>query len=275
LNNPSKYNDVKYADKKLAWVLYPLLGLSFIFFANDNDLGVLIRLPTFKWDVLFSLAAVSIVGLYLAWLTRYLDKSEKHSWETATKRRLLAQCFYGILIPLFFSIGLETIYLIWIEIPLNESSILNLELPLSFIFLLLINLLYYLNFVVQVNQKKSFQIPIIPSPEKESILINQGAKEIPLHLDQVLFIRSFEKHTWLHTTDNNQSILSGSLNEWEEKLPKTHFHRLNRKYIAHRNAIQSIETTETRRIKVFLNDCQEEVFVPKTKATDFRRWLKK
>lgn len=274
MNHPSKYNDVKYADKKLGWIIYPLLGVSFIFFANDNDFGVLIRLPSFKWDVLFSLAVVSIVGFYLAWLTRYLDKSDKHSWETATKRRLLTQCFYGILVPLFFSIGLEILYLAWLGIPLSESSILNLEMPLSFIFLLLINLLYYLNFIVQAKLREPIQIPI-QSPEREKIVITQGAKEIPLHLDQVLFIRSFEKHTWLHTIDHNQSILSGTLSEWEEKLPKANFYRLNRKYIAHRNAIQSIETTETRRIRVFLNDYQDEVFVPKTKATDFRRWLKK
>lgn len=111
------------------------------------------------------------------------------------------------------------------------------------------------------------------NPHHQKISIKEGVKENFVTLENIAFVRSAEKLTWLHTIQEKQSLVSGTLNEWEQKLPEQHFYRLNRQFIANRNAIQSIETTETRRLKVFLLGFHEEVYVPKTKATDLRRWL--
>ena len=261
----------KYFDKKIGWLLYPILGLSFIFFANDNDFKTLIRLPSFKWDVVFSVIAVSITGLYLAWLVRYLDNNKKIAWHAAFKKRAILQFCYGIAIPLFFCIGLELVYLSLIGLPVSQSSIYNLELPLAFIYLFLLNLLYYLNHVSIAYQNKLRENGNA-SKLKGAVRVTEGAKEHLMPVENIAFIKSTDKILWLHTDRSEQFHLNGSLNEWEAKLPKQYFYRLNRQFITHRDAIQSIEPTETRRLKVFLKGCNDDIYIPKTKATDFRNW---
>lgn len=91
---------VNYYDKYIGWIIYPILAVSFIFFANDNDFETLIQLPSFKWDMVFSLVVASVTGGYLAWLTRFLDKSK--SWEKNFTKRATAQSLYGIATPLTF-----------------------------------------------------------------------------------------------------------------------------------------------------------------------------
>lgn len=263
---------VDYADKKVGWLLYPVLGISFIFFANDNDIETLVHLPSFKWDVVFSLSAVSLVGLYLAWVTRRLDKNQKSSWRTSLRKRFLLQFFYGIVIPLFFSIGLELLYLLWIKFEISQSSILNLELPLAFIYLLFINLLYYLNYISHSQRTKNSE-HLETSLLKRKVSFTEGAKESLMPIENIAFIRSSEKLLWVHTFQARQSLLSGTLNDWENELPNQHFYRINRQFIVHRDAIKNIESTETRRLKVLLGNYNGDVYVPKTKATEFRRWL--
>ncbi|WP_200979083.1 LytTR family DNA-binding domain-containing protein [Echinicola sp. 20G] len=259
-----------YFDRKLGWIIYPILGISFIFFANDNDFKTLVQLPSFKWDVVFSIFAASLIGFYLAWLTRYLDK--KHPWEKDLKKRASWQVLLGILAPLFFSIGLEVIYLQAIDINIRQSGILILELPLSFLYLFIINLLFYLNYISFAYQK-NLRSKSTETTSVEKVKILEGAKEnlIPVH--HISFIRSTEKTLWLHTFQDKQFFQNGTLNDWEAKLPKQFFYRLNRQFIVHRDAIENIEPTATRRLKVVLKNFNgEDIFIPKTKATAFRNW---
>lgn len=262
---------IKYFDKKVGWILYPIIGISFIFFANDNDFTTLIQLPSFKWDVLFSIIAVVIVGFYLAWLVRYLDQNKNLNWDNNFSKRTIVQLIYGLFLPLFFIVGIEIIYLILINIPLDDSSIFKLELPLAFLYLFIINLLYYLNFVSFMKQT--------PQNELKKVSVNfitaqEGAKEKAIPLEDCAFIQSSDKMLWLHTFQNKQILIQGTLVEWNSKLPSAYFFRLNRQFIAHRDAIDSIEQTETRRLKVFLKNLEQEIFISKTNATSFRQWWK-
>ena len=260
-----------YFDRKIGWFLYPMIGLSFIFFANDNDFKTLIYLPSFKWDVLFSMIVASIIGLYLGGLTRYLDKYHHLSWEAHFKSRMLLQVLFGMVVPIVVIIGLEVIYLIMIRVPVRESSIFNLELPLSLIYLFIINLIYYFNYT-SFSYRKQLKEKDQAKTTKIRVKIIEGAQEKLMPIENIAFLRSADKLLWLHTFQKRQFPLNGSLKEWEEKLPKDYFYRLNRQIIAHRNAIQGIESTETRRLKVLIKDFDDEIFIPKTKATAFRKW---
>lgn len=266
-------SNILYFDRKIGLILYPILGISFIFFANDNDLKELIKYPSFKWDIAFSIVAVAIVGIYLAWLNRYLDKNKKISWESSFSKRLKVQFLFGIFSPLFIVIGLEIFYLKLINIPFGQSSIVNLELPLAFIYLFIINLLYFINYIYSLKkseQKNSdMQQPVVTS-----ITIFQGSKEIAIPIVDCAFIMSSEKNLWLHTSQNRQIFIHGTMLEWESKLPKKYFYRLNRQYIANRNAIEGVEITNTRRLKIFLKGSGESIFISKANASNFRKWWK-
>jgi len=258
---------IRYLDKKVGWVLYPILGLSFIFFANENDFQTLVHLPSFKWDVLFALMAVATSGLYLAWLVRFLDRKNSFSWDEQLKRRLFAQLLLGVILPWAFTVVLELIYLKISGFAIPESSIFILEMPLAFLYLFLINLLYYLNYTALSRAEPKDQ-----DISESKILVSVGSKENLLPIKKIAFLRSADKTLWLQTFQDEQIYLTGSLNEWEEKLPGELFYRINRQLIANRASIEGVEPTETRRLRVLIKNCDGEFFIPKVRATAFRAW---
>lgn len=263
--------NVDYFDKKIGWLVYPIIGISFIFFANDNDLEKLVQLPSFKWDIVFSLVVVFIIGFYLAWLVRFLDKDQRLSWENNFVKRVTMQVLYGIAIPLMVAIGLEIVYLKILKIDLSESSILNLELPLAFLYLFLINLLYYLNYISVVQSKNKAAVDLSSILDKK-VKILSGAKESLMPIGNIALLKSEDKLLWLYTFEGRQLLISGNLKEWEVKLPDKFFYRLNRQMIAHKDTIKGLESTKTRRMLVILKNIQDDIYLPKSKVTDFRKW---
>lgn len=134
-----KNNILSSVQEKIMWVFfYLLIALSFIFIANDNTLVELLDIPSFFSDVLFAIVLTYGVGFYLSKLNTKLDL--EYPWIEYFKIRLVKQFVFGVLLPLMVAILLEIAYLKSIDISFFESSILNLELPLAFIFLMLINL---------------------------------------------------------------------------------------------------------------------------------------
>jgi len=262
---------IEYHDKKVGWIIYPILGVSFIFFANDNDFETLIKLPSFKWDIVFSLLVVTTIGFYLAWLVRFLDQVKDLSWEKHFIRRGSKQFIYGITAPLILALGLELVYLRIINVDLNQSSIFNLELPLAFLYLFMINLLYYLNYLL-VTFSRKHEEKDSTTLTKEKVKISAGSKEILMPINKIAFLKSENKVLWLYTFEGKQLHINDTLKDWEVKLPNEYFYRLNRQIIVHRDAIEGLESTGTRRLQVMLKNIDDDIYLPKSKVTDFRKW---
>lgn len=264
------------------WIIfYPLVAISFIFIANDNPFWELIHLSSFISDVFFALIVTFLVGFYLQWLTYYLDKTL--TWNDNFADRLKKQFLLGVLLPLFAAMSLEIFYLYLIKIPLASSSMLNLELPLAFLFLLIANLFYLVNFLYLEKKtvNVSENIALSKSSEKVAeieiapnfIPIQKGFTEEKIEIEHCAFIVSANKMLWLHTFSGDQYRLKGTLEEWEEKLKNAGFYRLNRQYLATAAAIRSVEQTETRKLKInFILATEEEVYVSKPNVAHFRQW---
>lgn len=151
---------------------YLLIALSFNFFANDNSFKELLRIPSFYTDVIFSITITFLIAFYLKKLNTKLDL--KYSWYEEFKTRLLKQFIYGVLLPLILAVLAEIIYLKAINISIRDSSILNLELPLSFIYLILINITSFANYLFKNKQKETIIVKeqIIEFPPKNLEFIN-------------------------------------------------------------------------------------------------------
>lgn len=269
---PFFYND------KLIWLIgYPIAAISFVFFANDNSLVTLIGLPSFISDLVFALLMTYTVGLYLKLIVKYLDKS--YSWGNDFKTRLLKQLLYGVICPLIASMLLEVGYLYVINIPLKSSSILNLELPLTFIFLLLANLFYLVNYLFYFRKATldTVKEPSIPQPIQHIgyITVQKGYTETRIFIEDCALLVCANKVVWLHTFTGEQYRLQGTMEMWQEKLASANFYRINRQYLSSLNAIQSIEQTETRKLKVNFLTTSEAVFVSKLNVASFKQWWKR
>lgn len=254
--------------------VYPIIACSFIFVANDNSLSQLIKLPSFSTDILFALTVTYLVGWYLKWLSFKLDKAI--SSDNFSKRVKL-QLAYGVIVPLIISLGLEILYLHLISIPINESSILNLELPLSILFLLLINAFYLSTYLLYLQRRQNETVAEHNALSVESlkyITVQKGYYEEKVDVRNCAFIKSSNKILWLYTFDDNHFRLNGTLESWESRLA-SFFFKINRQYIVAPGAIKSVEQTSTRKIKVNLLLPQEDdIFVSKANASGFKNWWK-
>lgn len=269
-NTKIRYND------KLLWLAgYPAAAFSFIFIANDNSFAKLVHLPTFFTDLIFAIAVTFASGIYLRWLVGRLDA--RLPWHGTMRRRLFWQGLLGILLPLALAMLLEVAYLYWADIPLAGSSILNLELPLALIFLLLANLFYVTVYLFRHKKTEIITVvkTVLPEPATSltHITVQKGFTAIQIDMQDCAIIKSANKLLWLHTYNGEQFRLSGTLEEWETKLAAANFYRINRQYLAAPKAIQSVEQTDTRKLKVnFVVPIAEEVFVSKLNVASFRQW---
>ena len=262
---------------KILWVVaYTSIALSFVFFANDNTFPEQIQNPSFFTDIIFSMTLTFGTGFYLKKLNAHLDK--EYSWYKMFRRRIILQIVFGILLPLFISMSLEIIYLRLIGISFSESSIINLEFPLAFIFLLLLNLVSLTGYLFKNKQQETIIInkPVLVSAPKslEYINVQKGFVEERIELNNCALIMSANKLLWLHTYDREKYRLLGTLEEWEEKLKFSNFYRINRQYLSSFNAIQSVEQTETRKLKVHFVIPTDEVYISKPNVANFKQWWK-
>lgn len=269
--HPTTYNE------RILWLIfYPLAALSFIFFANDNPFVKLVQLPSFITDIFFSLLLTFSTGIYIKRVTLHLDK--KYSWQEHFKRRASLQFLNGILIPLSVAMLLEALYLRSINISLSSSSILHLELPLAFLLLSLSNSYYVTSYLFRY---KKVEIITIEKPvhtienELTYVVVQKGFNELKINITDCAFIKSQEKLLWLYTFNNDTYRLDGTLDEWEKKFPDNFF-RINRQYLASAKSVQSVTTTETRKLKVdFIIPLDECIYISKANVTSFRKWWKK
>jgi hypothetical protein len=262
---------------KLIWgIAYMFIALSFIFIANDNTFFELLQIPSFYSDLIFSFAVTFGLGYYLQYLNTKLNK--KYPWIEVFIVRSKKQILLGVLLPLFTAIFLEAIYLKCIGISISNSSILHLELPLALIFLLLLNLVYLANYLYKHKRKETIvvieQIKNQPSPRVESIMVQKGFVEERIELSNCAFIVSANKQLWFYTNSGEKYRLQGTLEEWEEKLKHDNFYRLNRQFLSSKHAIQSVEQTKTRKLKVNFIIPTEDVYVSKLNVVSFRKWWK-
>ncbi len=271
---PTKNISYLKIDRLLWGMAYLLIALSFVFFANNNSFQELLRIPSFYSDIVVSFALTFLVALYLMKLKAKLDV--RYSWYSAFKVRLIKQFVYGVMLPLVFAITVEVVYLKAIDIDFSDSSILNLELPLTFIFLVLINITSF-----AIDSYNKTQIETTTAIEKEPvemlksvkfITINRGFIEENLPIEKCALIMSSNKLIWLLTFEGEKFRLSGTLEEWEEKLKHSQFYRINRQYLSSFNAIHSVELTKTRKLKVNFVLPTEDVYISKPNVSKFRQW---
>jgi DNA-binding LytR/AlgR family response regulator len=108
---------------------------------------------------------------------------------------------------------------------------------------------------------------------KERIVAKKGTEFVALSLDEVAFFFSEHRIVFVRDFSGHQYMVDKNLGELEENLDQKKFFRINRKFIAHINAIEKFKP-DNGKIKIFLRpEVKEDVHVSKETAPDFRRWI--
>ena len=131
----------KVNDKWMFVFLYPLIAVLVVHTGNDNSFQKLLTIPSYYSDLLLAFLCTYAVGFYYRQLYRKLH--QKFGWNTSFKKTWRYQLTWALLVPISTIIIIEIIYLVFLlNIPVSQSSVFYLELPLVSLFCILINLLY-------------------------------------------------------------------------------------------------------------------------------------
>ncbi len=243
---------------------YAALAVAIVHIGNDNNWRDLLRMPSYYSDLVLSLACTFVIGGYLNWL---------HNSPRSLNLRLLAS---GILLPALVVIGIEILYLVYyLRMPLAESSVFYLELPLVILFCAVINLWYLLRRPLHEAPilDTSFQ-EINPISYKDYFIVQSGNKSLNIALDRVAYFMIHQKLTFLVTTDQRRYLYDRTLTETAGEISPTDFFPLNRQYLVHRRSIVAYTRTQTRKLDVQLHPhAGQSVYVSKIKSPAFLKWL--
>ena len=108
---------------------------------------------------------------------------------------------------------------------------------------------------------------------RDRIVAKKGTEFVALAWNEVAYFFTEHKVVFLKDIHGRQYILDKTLTELEGEADGKIFFRLNRKFLTHVEAIEKFRS-ENGKIRVYLRPTvNEEVFVSKETAPDFRRWI--
>jgi Response regulator of the LytR/AlgR family len=121
--------------------------------------------------------------------------------------------------------------------------------------------------------KKMLVSPDVKSYKKR-FTIKTGQHLKMINIEEVECFYSENKGTYLHTIDNRDYLLEGTLEQLETELDPKDFFRVSRKFIVPMKTIKDIVVYSNSRLKLILPTYKEdEVIVSRERVNDFKSWI--
>ncbi|MBL7864659.1 MAG: response regulator transcription factor [Cyclobacteriaceae bacterium] len=109
--------------------------------------------------------------------------------------------------------------------------------------------------------------------QRERLLARKGLEFMAVPLEEIAYIFSEHKVTFLRDKSGQRYTLDKNLTELESTLDKARFFRINRKYIAAAEAIDRFKP-DNGKLRVYLKPTvDDEVHVSKEQAAEFKKWI--
>ena len=282
--------------KKLFWVVIIAILISqfFIFFATPPS-EIIKDLKSYLSDSIFFFFFCILVIYYFKQIhKKYLNTI---NFEKEFQKRIFYQIVLGLILPIFFIYFSVYFYIkkftsfLWKDITFNY-----VEFPVSIIVLLILNI-YFVGYYFFNENKKNiltlialeselFQIQSLQSNvitaenskvnkvKTSIIIVSSGKKNIPIQTAEIAYIFKSEEFTYLQTFDNNQYMMSYSLEELMSLLEEKDFFRANRQIIISIKSMLSFSNEENGKISLELSPKYKgDAIVSQKKASEFRKWL--
>jgi DNA-binding LytR/AlgR family response regulator len=120
-----------------------------------------------------------------------------------------------------------------------------------------------LRFVQQMNTPKN----------SSRIIAKRGTEYHVLELQDIAYFFTEHKVVFVRDHGGRQLMLDGTLGDWQEKVDRNMFFRINRKYLASVKSIEKFKP-DNGKIHVYLKpEMNEEIYVSKESAPAFREWI--
>lgn len=113
-----------------------------------------------------------------------------------------------------------------------------------------------------------------PGTYKKRFLVKKGIHFKSILLEEIAYFFSEHKVTFLVGESDEKYIVEQTLTELEQELNPADFFRVNRKYIASHQAIDSFRPFGNGKLLLHLSpETKDEVIVSQEKAAIFKRWM--
>jgi len=113
-----------------------------------------------------------------------------------------------------------------------------------------------------------------PSAPVRRFLIRYGEHFKVVEPDQIAYVHSLMKNTFLRTREGRDLPLEESLDKLEKQLDPGMFIRLNRQLIVHLHSIRELLAYSKSRVKVVLDPpYEDDAIVSSERSAEFKRWL--
>jgi two-component system LytT family response regulator len=113
------------------------------------------------------------------------------------------------------------------------------------------------------------------SPDyRERFLLKQGSRLVPVEVAEIAYFFTRDRLTFVQTWDGKPLLIDYHLDELTQKINPLHFFRANRQFILHVKCIARVHIHFNGRLKLDLKPpAEEEVFISRDRAGEFREWL--
>lgn len=108
------------------------------------------------------------------------------------------------------------------------------------------------------------------------LVVKKGTDFVALKVDDIAYFYTEHKIVFLIDKENKRYIVDKTLGELEAELDSKKFFRVNRKYLAHINAIAKFKPYEKGKLSVELHPAvHETIVVSQENAAAFKQWMGK
>lgn len=126
-----------------------------------------------------------------------------------------------------------------------------------------------------INMERLLQAIQQPGPVwQERFLVHRGERLMSVPTQQIAYFEGEDRYVYLVKKDGARFIVDYRLADLADLLDPTQFFRLNRSFIAHFSAIETIVNLSKSRMKIELTPAAKRpVMVSSETCQDFKQWL--
>lgn len=285
---------VRYHDKWLRLIGYPLLGFIIRHFGEYESIGTLMKTRLYYGDLAWNTLIVAVCWETNRRLIFYLDRN--CPWTANIFRRFIIQLFAALMLSI--PIVAVMIY-VWNELIIHRPNnfdtgyLLVYDFPLTIVFTLLVHMIYtgmyfyqyYTSTIeglkVRVRELENAVAGVTEdgsgkeaSPYRDFLIVNYGSSSVPVRTDSVAYIYKANELSFIKMLDGKEYTSSASLDTLEALLHPAGFFRLNRQMVGNVKAIRQFKPDSSGKLILeMFPPVNEEVTVSKKKASEFKSWI--
>lgn len=268
-----------YRDRWAIAVGSVFLGYLFVNLGQTDSLFQLLRKPAYLRDVFVTTGITALVWLAVRAATVYLDR--RLDWLARPGARLVAQALLGFGAPALLSLVLTLLFFEFvIRQPIAESTFPIYEFPISLLVIAGLNAFYAGLYFYQkaaappAAEPPAPAVPADASPERQTLLLNRGARNVPVAVDDVAYFFVESGSVFAVLFSGEKFLVPASLDDLAQRLPPRKFFRANRQVLLHRRACRSFGAETYGKLSLELTPpADQPVIISQQKAPEFRKWL--